>query len=818
MSEDPGEACQFCGRPVTADPVESDDGVFCAPGCRDVEATLDADAGPPDATMAASGNEGGDGETDRAFFRVTGMHCATCETFLEEQALSCEGVHDAAASYVTETVRVEYDPERMSRTEVRDVLSTAGYRVVDREATTGESVATAFARDSNPETRELEDLLGFRYVAGVVFGTFMLFPYIAVLYPIHFLDLTGGATGMFEGGPVESGTLLLLPLFAGVTGVVVFFTGLPLLRGAYVSLRTRQPNTDLLAALTLLAAYSYSIVALLLGRFDVYFDLAIVVAASVVAATFYESLVKQRAMERLTDLTVSQTDDARLCLPDGTTTVDVEDLDAGDRVLVRQGERIPVDGTLAEGTCTVDESIVTGESLPVAKEASDDLLGGSVVTEDAAVARVGDPPTSSIDRLTTAVWLLQSATHGLQRRTDRLAATLLLPLAAATVLGIAASLTLGRGPVGAVLAGLAAVLVACPWVLALSTPLSVATSLRAALERGIVVFDETVFERFRETDVVVFDKTGTLTSGEMRVRSADAPPEVLAAVGRLERRASHPAGDAIASAFADEDERTDSGREREADDRDETVGVSGFETHGLGVQGRVDGSEYLVGHPDLFARQGWTVSDGIRMQVRDAREDGRLPVVVGRDGTAEGVVVLGDEPREGWDEVLARLDERDLDVIVLTGDDERAAAFFREHPGVDHVFAGIPPGGKTETIRRLGADRRVTMVGDGTNDAPALARADLGIALGSGTALASDAADVAIADDDLGAVETTFDLARVAGKRARQNTALALGYNALVIPAAAVGLVNPLVTVAAAVVSGSLLAVNAWRPLLPESD
>jgi heavy metal translocating P-type ATPase len=801
------QSCQFCGR-TTADPV-TDGGVFCSTGCHAASASLGGRTDDPAPVRRGIAPETDDPETGtRAFFHVTGMHSVTCEAFLEQAATDTEGVSGADASYVTETVTVTYDPETVSESDICDRLSVVGYRAVSREETSGESTAAVLAAG---ETRELDDLLGFRYAAGVVFGVFVLLPYVVVFYPAQFGLLQNA---LFAGGLSGSGGFMLVPLFVVPTTVVVLFTGLPLLRGAYVSIRLRRPNADLLAALTIVAAFVYSVVALLAGRIDLYFDLTIVVAATTVAAVFYESLVKQRAMDRLTDLTVSQAEEARVELPSGTETVAVEDLRPGDRVLVRQGERVPVDGELAAGRCTVDESVVTGESRPVTKAAGEKLVGGAVVTGDAAVVRVGDPPTSSIDRITTAVWLLQSATHGLQRRTDRLAALVVPAVLGAAALAAVVTLALGGGPFAAVLACLGLVLAGSPWGLALATPLSVATNLRAAMAHGVVVFDETVFERLRETDTVVLDKTGTLTTGEMRVASADAPDEVIDAAALLERRAAHPAGAAIVR-YAET--RTDGGYPVTDDSSDRTATddrIKDFENHAWGVGGTVEGVDYLVGHPALFAEEGWSVGEAIDERVRAVRAGGQLPVVLGREGTASGVVVLDDEPREGWDNVLSRLDETGADVVVLTGDDPEAAAAFREHPAVDRAFAGIPPAGKTETVRRLQGEGHVTMVGDGTNDAPALAQADLGIALGSGTALASDAADVAIADDDLETVETTFALARAAGRRVRQNTGLALVYNLVAVPAAVAGVLNPVIAMAGIVATGGLLAANASRSLL----
>jgi len=839
MSDAPA-ACALCGGDLAGESFGTGGRRFCCPGCRDVHATLgdpgDADrpgASPAARTDRAAGaGDAEEGDRERTFLRVDGMHSATCEAYLEGIAEDQPGVERAAASYVTETVRIDYDPAAADETDLAAALSGTGYTAYPREEeltdTDPNTVSAAGAqREPSPhQERGLGDMLGYRYAAGVLFGTFLLLPYVALLYPTHlaalvdwgFLDIYSGAVTFDQRGGFG-----VIRLFAVVSGIVLVFSGWPLLQGAAVSLKTRRPDTNLLVATTVVAAYLYSIAAGVAGRTDVLFDLTVVVAAAVVAVVFYESLSKQRAMDRLTELTVAQVDEATRSHPEGpTTTVPVGDLEPGDRVLVREGERVPVDGTLVEGPCTVDEAVVTGESLPVVKEAGDEVVGGSVVVDGAAVLEAGADASSSVDRLVTSVWELQTATHGVQRRANRLTARILPAVAVLAVLAAAGAFALA-GPTAALLAFLATFVVACPWGLGFATPLSVAASIEEALERGVVVFDETVFERLRSVDVVVFDKTGTLTTGETRVVDADAPAALLAAAAQLERRVSHPAASAIVSAYGREG-RADGGV---ADGDGESVGVDArdggvdgpgevesFESHPDGVGGVVGGSEVLVGHPDRFEAEGWTVSENLASRVREARGFGRLPVLVGRDGRAEGIVVVGDEPREGWDGAVSGLHERGIDVVVLTGDDEAATDYFRDHPGVTHVFAGVPPAGKTETVRRLRADGEVTMVGDGTNDAPALAEADLGVSLGSGTAIASDAADLVIVDDDLSAVGRAFDLARAAGRRLTQNTRLALLYNALVIPVALAGPLNPLLLMGAVVVTGGLVGANASRDLL----
>ena len=816
-------SCRLCGVDVAGDER------FCSRGCREIHETLgepveDGTGDDPPASSDAP-------DAARAFFRIDGMYSALCETYLESVAEGHEGVREASASYVTETVRVDYDPALTSADELRVTLTTTGYTAYRREGIAGGSAEDG-GSDSSETThrsremtglrkRRTEDVLEMRYVVGIVFGSFLLVPYVTILYPVYLADVVDWRfLAPYEGVFASLDGLILLPLFLSVTGAVLYLSGMPLLRGAYVSLRLRRANTQLLAAVTVVAAFIYGTVALALGRNDVYYDLTILVAATVMAALFYEATVKRRALARLTDLTVSDVGEARLLEADGTSrTVPTERLAAGDRLLVREGERIPVDGRLAEGSCTVDEAVITGESLPVAKQAGDDAVGGSLVVSGAAVVDAADRTESSLERLTETVWNLQSATHGVGRRADRLAARA-APLVVLAMVGVgAAAFALSWDAPTAVTAILAAAIVASPWALGLAAPVSVATSIREAVDRGIVVFDETVFERLREIDVVVFDKTGTLTTGEMRVLEADATPELLRAAGALEERAAHPAASAIRDAFVrgtdseDGEDGTDSRETAVGDAAGTPPTVREFDSHETGVEGVVDGRRVLVGHPDLFRERGWTLEGDLASRAATARERGQLPVLVGADGRASGLVVVGDEPRTEWVESLTRLQEAGVEVVVLTGDDTAASAFLERRADIE-VFADVPPAGKTAAIERLAADRRVAMVGDGTNDAPALAAADLGISLGGGTALAADAADLAILGDDLAGVERAIALARAAGDRVTQNLWLALSYNAVVIPIALAGLLSPLVTAAALVATVSLVAANASRPLL----
>ncbi|MFC7233154.1 heavy metal translocating P-type ATPase [Saliphagus sp. GCM10025308] len=526
-------ACSLCGRDIDEPSTLEGETTFCSPGCRrvwealepDPSADLAVESGSPnpssnarDESLEAADEDGeavdppedtdvenegcpddadgdptagesetspeveadeGSGQDDqddqddrppiRTHLRVDGMHTATCEAYLESVATDLDGVLEAEASYVTESVRVDHYPTAVAPEDLRDALSTTGYTAYLRDDAGSQIQADQTGKSrrsremSGVRKRRTDDMRQVRYVLGVVFGSFLLLPYIVMLYPSYMADMAPiGPLSSFQTIFTDGGIMFMRVYFV-LTGIVLYVTGMPLLRGAYVSLKLRRPNTDLLAAMTIVGAYLYSSVAVFVTSPNVYFDLVLVVASAVMGAILYESMVKQRAMDRLTELTISQVDSARRYEADGSVTdVDVADLEAGDTVLVKQGERIPIDGVLAEGTCTVDEAIVTGESVPIAKDAGDEVVGGSIVTANAAVIEVDDRGSSSLDRLTETVWDLQTAVHGTQRRVDDLAGRLVRPLVGIALAAGVVALVLGRGPGEATLWSLTVVLVGTP--------------------------------------------------------------------------------------------------------------------------------------------------------------------------------------------------------------------------------------------------------------------------------------------------------------------------------------------------------------------
>ena len=801
--------CHLCDLPTPDPPVTDDDieGTFCCRGCLEVTRALGGDADvdvdvDPDrvresigADDAPSVDDVADDDAETAFLAVDGMHCSTCEAFLEARATGHEGVLAASASYPSNLMRLAYDPERVDASALPERVEGTGYRARRADGAAADD-PTAGREDDTTET------IG-RLIIGGFFGMMTMAWYVLFLYPVY-LGVDPDVLLVDVHGP--AGQYLLWNVWV-MTSIVLGYTGFPILRGAYVSLRARRPNMDLLVALAAGTAYVYSTLTLLVGGTEVYFDITTVVVMVVTVGGYYETRLKSRAAGQLTELTENRVDEATRRTPDGEETVTLDEVRAGDELVVGPGDRVPVDGRVVEGTAAVDESLVTGESVPVRRSPGDEVIGGGLVTDGGMIVEVATGATSTLDRLVAHLWRVRSSHSGAQRLADRLAAVFVPVVVLLAAVAVVAHLALGATPTAALLTGLAVLVVSCPCALGLATPLAVAAGVREALDAGIVITDGDVFERATDADVVAFDKTGTLTTGEMRLRDARGDDAAIARAAAVETFADHPMGRAIVEAVDPPD-----------------LAVSGFERHpGRGVSGVVsegprtsdtdpeepDGDRVTVGRADLF--DGCTIPDAYRERYERATEAGRVAAYVGWDGAVRGVLVAGDRPRPEWESVVTAVGNEVDRVVVLTGDGEAAAARFREHPAVDDVFAELPPEAKATTVDRLGTDGTTVMIGDGSNDAPALAAADLGVSLESGTRLAADAADAVITTDDLTTVPEVFDLTTATKRRIRGNLGWAFVYNAVAVPVALVGALNPLVAAVAMAASSLLVVANSSR-------
>ncbi|WP_435076081.1 heavy metal translocating P-type ATPase [Halococcus sp. AFM35] len=784
-------ACTLCELPVEEPVTDPDvDGDFCCRGCLEV-ARLVGDNEETELSITAIRERATDEDpelsvldgAETAYLSVDGMHCQTCEGFIELLAEEVGGVHEARASYATEMLRVVYDPDETDRDALAEAVSRLGYRASGPD-------------EEDDSLRSRVEFGKYRAILAAVVMMPVLIPYVLFIYPVY---LGIYPESFLYGTTIEA--MVFGPLAVWST-LILIGLGYPIFRGAYVSLRVGRPNMDVLIAIAVLAAYGYSMATFLTGGRDPYFDVAVMVLGIVTIGNHVESRVKRAALGNRAALTDSRTSEARRMVGDSTETIDIDACEPGDRLLVKPGERIPVDGAIAEGTAAIDEALVTGESVPQRKAAGDEVLGGSVLTDSALVVEVGPDATSTIDRLVELLWSVKSSDSGVQRLVNRFAVVFVPLVVSLAVLTTVGWLALGNAPSEALLAGVSVLVISCPCSLGIATPLALAAATRDAADNRMLVLNETVLERIDDSDIVVFDKTGTLTTGKMEFADVvgENEDEVLAMAAAVERRSSHPIAAAIDAAAPPT-----------------TRSVAEFERADRTVSALVEDTRVVVGHPDSFGEE-WMTPEGIEQAVTEAYESGTHPTAVAWDGEVQGLVTVRDTPREGWADVVSELATVEREIVVLTGDDERMTGTFADHPDVDQVFSGVRPESKGAIVRGLCERGTTTMVGDGTNDAPALASADLGVAVASGTEIAIEAADAVVMDDRLDAVPELFALAGATRGRIKQNLVWAGAYNAVAIPLAVTGIITPLLAALMMAVSSLIVVYNSKRRLIDDAE
>jgi len=762
--------CKLCGLSTPTPPIEADGHDFCCIGCREVYRRFGANVLATDATQAPapapSISEGAD-----AFLRIDGMHCSSCEILIERTAEKVEGILSVSSSYATSTAKITYDPNLIDESQLPKILSMAGYKARLRA-------------DGAQEYDERRSL--FRLMVGTSLAAVVMMLYLAFYYPTHL--------GLVESRDLEPVAWLAFYTVPRVmfvlTTILVFYVGAPIFRGAWIGLRAGVLNMDNLLAIAILAAYGYSVGQLIAGSLELYFDVAAAIVTVVTVGRFFERRARANATGELTKLMQAWSPSARVRKAGEFEQRTVDELEPSDRIVIWQGEPIPVDGIIVEGQAAVDESLMTGEPFPVTRTAGANVLGGTVVVEGNLEIEPGPTVESQMDTLARILWSVQSSVGGVRGVADRIA-RMFVPV----VLGLAVLVTgwslLAGVPLGtALLIGLATLIVSCPCTFGLAIPLATAAGVSTALRRGIIVTSADTFEKVPRFDIVAIDKTGILSTGDMTAVKIFGPPVAVQYAAAVERLCAHPIAQAIA--------RLD-GRHTSTD----------LAIHaGRGAAAMVEDRRVAVGSKALFAALGWDIPEKLAASAATVGPGEGVVSYVGWKGRAHGAIATRDASRPEWQSVVDRL-RTNARVVLLTGA-EHAGAY---EDGVDEVYAGVPPEAKAAVIKHLGTQGSVVMIGDGTNDAPALAAADLGIAFGAPTALAADAADVVIPGDRLDRIFDAFDLIGTTRRRVRQNLGWALLYNAIAIPLAVTGYLNPLFAALAMSASSLLVVWNSSRPI-----
>ncbi len=730
---------------------------------------------------------------------IGGMTCAACATRVQKKLNRLDGV-EATVNFATEQARVTADAG-VSVDDLVAAVESAGYTASLPEA----NGPPASADDER--TPEMVDIRQRLLIS------------LALTLPV-------AAMSMIPALQFDNWQWLALTL----ASPVVVYGAWPFHRAAWTNLRHGAATMDTLISIGVLAAYGWSLWALFVGDAgmpgmtmsfemtveqgagadEIYLEVATAVTTFILAGRYAELRAKRRSGAALRALLEMGAKDAAVLRDGAEVRVPIDDLAVGDRFVVRPGETIATDGVVVEGSSAVDESMLTGEPVPVEVGEGDSVVGattnagGRIVVE---ATRVG--ADTQLARMGRLVADAQAGTAPVQRLADRISAVFVPFVIVLAVLTLIVWLALGEGATAAFTAAVAVLIIACPCALGLATPTALLVGTGRGAELGILIKGPEILESTRRIDTVVLDKTGTVTTGRMSlvdvvVGSGIERGDALRTLGALEDASEHP----IARAIAD-------GARAEVGD---LPAVESFANHqGLGVSGLVEGREVVAGRRAFVADHAVYLDDvhpddALAVAIDEAESAGRTAILFGWDGALAGVAVVADTVKETSAEAVTALRGLGLAPVLLTGDNERAARSVAESVGIDRVVAEVLPEDKLAEIRRLqGEGHVVAMVGDGVNDAAALAAADLGIAMGAGTGVAIEASDITLVRDDLRAAADAVRLSRRTLAIIKGNLFWAFAYNVAALPLAALGMLNPLIAGAAMAFSSVFVVTNSLR-------
>jgi P-type Cu+ transporter len=733
---------------------------------------------------------------------LLGMTCANCAQAIERRLNKVEGVLEASVNFASERAAVRYAVGAVDRSALVDAVRAAGYDVIETPEDLSAAEETLEDAEAAARAGEIRHQW-HRFTVGLIFST-----------PLLILSM-GRDVGLFGHWAHE---LWVNYLFWVLATPVQFYVGWDYYTGAYKALRNGAANMDVLVAIGTSAAYFYSmavVLALTVGSGElghhVYFETAAVIITLIVLGKLLEARAKGRTSEAIKKLMGLRPKTARVVRNGAEIDVPIQSVVLGDVVIVRPGERIPVDGLVITGRSAIDESMITGESLPVDKKPGDEVIGATINKQGLIkfeATRVGKD--TALAQIIKLVEQAQGSRAPIQRVVDQVSAYFVPAAVAIALLAFAVWYLSGAGFTPALLRLIAVLVIACPCAMGLATPTSIMVGVGKGAENGILFKNSAALEQARRINTIVLDKTGTITRGEPAVTdivvaeqvllSAPLPVlthealavgpesnggstmagpqlELLRLAASAERGSEHPLGEAIVRAAQE--------RGLTLSDPLAFEGIAGH-----GVTADVDGHHVLLGNLRLMQREEIDLS-GLAAVAEELQNQAKTAMWLAVDGQASAIIAVADTIKEGSQEAVATMKKMGLTVVMMTGDNQATARVIGEQVGIDRVLAEVLPGDKAAHVAQFQEEGRVVaMVGDGINDAPALAQANVGIAIGTGTDVAMEASDITLIRGDLRSVPQALKLSRATMRNIRQNLFWAFGYNTALIPVAA-GILAP---------------------------
>ncbi|MEC1968445.1 heavy metal translocating P-type ATPase [Bacillus cereus] len=727
--------------------------------------------------------------SDKAEFTISGMTCAACANRVEKRLNKLDGVNKATVNFALESATVDFNPDEVNVNEMKSAITKLGYKL---EVKPDDQDASTNHRLQEIERQKKKFIISFILSFPLLWAMVSHFSFTSFIY----------LPDMLMNPWVQ--LALATP--------VQFIIGGQFYVGAYKALRNKSANMDVLVALGTSAAYFYSVYLSIQSigssehMTDLYFETSAVLITLIILGKLFEAKAKGRSSEAIKKLMGLQAKTATV-VRDGTEIkILIEEVVAGDIVYVKPGEKIPVDGEIVEGKSAIDESMLTGESIPVDKSIGDVVIGSTINKNGflkVKATKVGRD--TALAQIIKVVEEAQGSKAPIQRVADQISGIFVPVVVVIAIITFAVwMIFVTPGDFGGALEKMIAVLViACPCALGLATPTSIMAGSGRSAEYGILFKGGEHLEATHRLDTVILDKTGTVTNGkpvltDIIVADGFHEEEILRLVGAAEKNSEHPLAEAIVEGI-----------------REKKIDIPSSETFeaipGFGIESVVEGKQLLIGTRRLMKKFNIDIEE-VSKSMEELEREGKTAMLIAIDKEYAGIVAVADTVKDTSKAAIARLKKMGLDVVMITGDNTQTAQAIAKQVGIDHVIAEVLPEGKAEEVKKLQANgKKVAMVGDGINDAPALATANIGMAIGTGTDVAMEAADITLIRGDLNSIADAIFMSKMTIRNIKQNLFWALAYNALGIPIAALGFLAPWVAGAAMAFSSVSVVLNALR-------